>query len=522
MIHNLVRHAWRDPFLLCKGKTLDLTLVLNTFIIKLMEQVKKLTETIKKLGYFKIFFLSFSIIILPLFVLVIALNLVGKRQILNKKAAGYIPTVYQKETILQLDGATGRAKLNNAKQIPPLSGDFTIETWIRPRGNPFGDVDNYILMKMSGDYMSYDYFLTKEPMNLEGDGTIYFTTLEHAYEIVPPLRSQTTIIADGNNWYHVAVVKKGLVLKLFINGRLDIQSTFPSQLTVDNSYPLFLGTAYMDGIIDRPYAGDIEEMRISSSARYENNFLPQTTPFISDANTILLWHFNDGASLVVDSSGKGNTAQLAGNYQYHPSFFTIPTSRPTPILTLTSTPRPTATVTSRPTVTPTSRLSPTPTRRPTATLTPMPTLTPTPKPAKIQGRIYYDINGALDYRVDSEQFGPVSFRMDYYDPWQIKIIISGGNKACVDICSPTCGINFQNGGYSTPEVKAGNGYQLRLVLNDPNWIITEAYLARPTACNKNKISGVTASGLGTYLVNVYNLNLIPGEIKNIWFGVKPR
>lgn len=208
--------------------------------------------------------------------------------------------------------------------------------------------------------------------------------------------------------------------------------------------------------------------------------------------------------------GKKYWTQFMGDEKHTGSYVSIVTPSITPTPTLTRIPTPTTTKT------------PTPTRRPTATLTPRPTATSTPRPAKLQGRIYYDVNGALDYRVGSEQFGPVSFRMDYYDPWQVKIIISGGNKACVDSCSPVCGINFQNGGYSTPDVKAGNGYQLRLVLNDPNWVITEAYLAKPNACNNNKIAGVTVGGLGTSLINIYNINLLPGEVKNIWFGVKPK
>ena len=175
------------------------------------------------------------------------------------------------------------------------------------------------------------------------------------------------------------------------------------------------------------------------------------------------------------------------------------------------------------TPTPTRRPTSTPTRRPTPTKTKIPTRTPTPtpRPARIQGRLYYDRYSTL-YRTSSlEIFGPVGFRMDYYDPYQKRFIIGGASQACTDKCSPVCKSLYGNGSYSTPKLKPG-GYQLRLVLNNSKWKVTEAYLSNGTACLRNRIGGVNAAGLGTYLVNVYGLELKPGEVMNVWFGVKPR
>jgi hypothetical protein len=41
------------------------------------------------------------------------------------------------------------------------------------------------------------------------------------------------------------------------------------------------------------WAGNIDELRISTSARYSANFTPSTTAFTSDANTILLMHMEN-------------------------------------------------------------------------------------------------------------------------------------------------------------------------------------------------------------------------------------
>lgn len=219
-----------------------------------------------------------------------------------------------------------------------------------------------------------------------------------------------------------------------------------------------------------------------------------------------------------------------------PSPTVIPTSTPTSIPTSTPTPRPTATLTPRPTATktptprPTATSTPrptatkTPTPRPTATVIPTPTSTntPTPRPARIQGRLYYDRSSGNVRASNTENFGPILFRMDYYNPYTQSFVIGGGGNACTDSCTASCISSIGNGGYSTANIKAGNGYQLRLVLNSSVWIVTEAYLATSNSCLSNRIGGVSFGGANTNIGYVYSINLLPGDIKNIWFGVRPK
>jgi len=190
----------------------------------------------------------------------------------------------------------------------------------------------------------------------------------------------------------------------------------------------------------------------------------------------------------------------------------------------TLTPRPTATITTRPTSTPTTRPTNTPSPRPTATKTPTPrpTSTPTPRPARIQGRIYYDKSTATIRASSTENFGPVLFRMDFFNPYTQSFVIGGGGNSCTDSCTTSCTSSIGNGGYSTANIKAGNGYQLRLMLSDSNWIVSEAYLATSNTCLSNRIGGVSFGGANTNIGYVYNINLVPGDIQNIWFGVKPK
>jgi hypothetical protein len=60
------------------------------------------------------------------------------------------------------------------------------------------------------------------------------------------------------------------------------------------------------------FTGLIDEVRLSNIARYTGtSFTPQTTPFSSDANTVGLWHMDEGTGQDVnDSSSNGRDGVL--------------------------------------------------------------------------------------------------------------------------------------------------------------------------------------------------------------------
>jgi hypothetical protein len=63
-----------------------------------------------------------------------------------------------------------------------------------------------------------------------------------------------------------------------------------------------------------PYrlTGRIAEVRVSNIARYTAPFTPQIR-FASDANTMMLLHFDEGSGTTAhDSSGNGNDGTLNG------------------------------------------------------------------------------------------------------------------------------------------------------------------------------------------------------------------
>ena len=102
----------------------------------------------------------------------------------------------------------------------------------------------------------------------------------------PSVLSGTVAVANGAR-HHVALVDDGLganaSLKMFIDGVSDGSG---SSLAHDANPTLNIGGF-----------GTIDEVRISKIARYTAAFTPPTGPFVSDANTVALYHLDgNGAS----------------------------------------------------------------------------------------------------------------------------------------------------------------------------------------------------------------------------------
>ena len=59
------------------------------------------------------------------------------------------------------------------------------------------------------------------------------------------------------------------------------------------------------------FDGTIDEVRISDVVRYTSDFVPSSEPFSPDANTLGLWHFDEGAGqIAADVSTPANDGTL--------------------------------------------------------------------------------------------------------------------------------------------------------------------------------------------------------------------
>ena len=96
-------------------------------------------------------------------------------------------------------------------------------------------------------------------------------------------------------WTHVAAVWDGKVMRLFVGGKKAAEHDLP-----DGAPFAAGGGALRVGARGAPnepsgvFRGLMDELRISSKARYTADFTPPAEPFKPDAATMALWHFDEG------------------------------------------------------------------------------------------------------------------------------------------------------------------------------------------------------------------------------------
>ena len=106
----------------------------------------------------------------------------------------------------------------------------------------------------------------------------------------------------GSTWYHIALVRSGSSVELFVDGVS--KGTQTSSATISGD--LIIG-GYA-GATD-PMNGYISNIRVSDNVRYSSNFTAPTSALTTDANTTLLTLQDD---TFIDNSGNGNVITPSG------------------------------------------------------------------------------------------------------------------------------------------------------------------------------------------------------------------
>lgn len=195
------------------------------------------------------------------------------------------------------------------------SNNFCIESWIYPTVFPSGDATIIAHWGATAQEQSFNMQLTadgglklllNDSQNTVLQTGIEFLLSENAVPISDELGNE--IISENSaivlsSWQHVAAVKYGNVLTLYVNGVKKISTILPTDhiivnaigdLTIGHSSP---STVYFTGYID--------EVRISNdTARFTAEFVPPTVAYVSDNDTALLLHFDgvDGSEFFIDDS----------------------------------------------------------------------------------------------------------------------------------------------------------------------------------------------------------------------------
>jgi serine/threonine protein kinase len=185
------------------------------------------------------------------------------------------------------------------------SHPITIEAWVAP-ANPYGN--GAIISNAT-------------------DSGIY---LHQSYDERAAARNWLVRVGNNGRWIagsaatgefrhrrtHLAVVWDQSTLQLYLDGELQANGAETLGTIPAIRRPFLIGTRYPkdvdSGSSNFWFHGEIDEIRISDTARYSANFAPQHR-FESDEHTLGLYHFDETAGgTAVDSSGRENHAEVVG------------------------------------------------------------------------------------------------------------------------------------------------------------------------------------------------------------------
>jgi len=163
------------------------------------------------------------------------------------------------------------------------SGDYTIDLWVK-RGDK--DKDELLAAQVNSSYTSstiawYVYFQSDNKIcfGLVSGTTYYYST-------------SAGTITDTTTWHHLAVVRNGNSLKLYIDGTNDGTKDVTGITANDSAFKLAIGRpGEYDGYY---FNGFIDEFRFSKGiARWTSNFTPPSSAYSTDGNTKLLMHYEE-------------------------------------------------------------------------------------------------------------------------------------------------------------------------------------------------------------------------------------
>lgn len=169
--------------------------------------------------------------------------------------------------------------------------NFTAECWVYYVGIATIDDGGYPAtmgcMEM-GDY----------PMNwsfgADRNGSLRFVYVNGSTWYV--ITSANSLITTAT-WYHIAVVKQGTAITVYLNGTSVATGTLAATISTA-ARPFSIGSYYRIG--SNSYT---DELRLSNTARYTANFTP-AGPFYNDPYTLLLLHFDgaNGSTTILDDN----------------------------------------------------------------------------------------------------------------------------------------------------------------------------------------------------------------------------
>ena len=195
---------------------------------------------------------------------------------------------------IQLDGNGDYFKTGWNNNFNHYRREFTVEYWINMEDDPSSTQHGHLGQAEGDNYWRINHNSSRIEVQCEVGGNTQwnFNTSGHG-----------TQIDTANQWYHIALVKQGSRVILYLNG-----SEAGRQEMGDGDFKWIEADLYLgnyNGSASSWFKGWMDEIRISRVARYTGNFTVASAAFSNDKDTILLIHAegSDNSTTLTDSSG---------------------------------------------------------------------------------------------------------------------------------------------------------------------------------------------------------------------------
>ncbi|CAN2208603.1 Concanavalin A-like lectin/glucanases superfamily [Candidatus Nanopelagicaceae bacterium] len=175
---------------------------------------------------------------------------------------------------------------NSTSIIPGTVSTMTLEAWIKPSSTCDG---NYLCMIFTVEY-SYLFTLYQGKLAYYiGSGTAWCDASAGKYP--------TTTTVKSGEWSHVALVRNGANVKIYVNGQLrsNINSSCSPATQAANSNYLYVGARSGN---DQYFYGSIDEARIWNTDRSANIASDMNSNETSTSGLLNYWNFNEGTGLI--------------------------------------------------------------------------------------------------------------------------------------------------------------------------------------------------------------------------------
>ena len=203
---------------------------------------------------------------------------------------------------LELDGRSAYRVEMSPKELP--DGPFTVEAWVKTTTEqgtaPFvaKTEQSEFALNLANNIPGFHCHL----------GNKYISAIAPTDKVIP-----------AGKWTHVAGVFDGKEMRLYVDGKVTAKVAASGARTT-NVLPMFIGAdPDAKALPTQFFTGSVDEVRLSTTARYQEDFAPATR-YERDAATLYLFHCDAEAGPFVPSDSAGNRyATKSGHPKFVPA-----------------------------------------------------------------------------------------------------------------------------------------------------------------------------------------------------------